>query len=45
MARITSLGASISRYTTTAENADGITINIDVSDDADAVKATAEIAL
>ena len=44
MARITSLGASISRYTTTAENADGITINIDVSDDADAVKATAEIA-
>ena len=44
MARITSLGASISRYTTTAENANGITINIDVSDDADAVKATAEIA-
>ena len=44
MARITSLGASISRYTTTAENADGITINIDVSDDVDAVKATAEIA-
>lgn len=44
MARITSLGTSIARYTTAAESGDGITINIDVGDDADAVKATAEIA-
>ena len=43
MARITSLGGSIRSMTTTAENSDGITINIDVGD-ADAAQATAEIA-